>query len=332
MTSGYASGVFTAATILDPAKLATLAPNVDATKAAYDEYERIERANWAKRFEGARTNIPEKFNWIGPRRPREFATPSPWSTYVPWFTAAHAERLFAHWKSKTNLLIVGPVGVGKTCLAILHAQWTLALAGYDALEIRAARQAKEAWLRLPSIRRLDLCALDEPCEVADGTVTCTRETHRDKHTYARADNGFSPPEPEWLPQVRDAQHLRFVSALSMLDARLQGADETMLRDAKKASILYLDDVGKEMARATGSGHVAASRRAIVMSVLQARWENNRRFVATSEHGLDELGDMYGAGTFRRIAGEDSGATVIDLGGDQWAGVWLRQQGKHGRNR
>lgn len=315
--------MFTAAALVDHAKLATPAPNADAVKAAYDEYERIERANWAKRFEGARSNIPEKFNWIGPRRPREFATASQWSTYVPWFTQAHARRLFAHWESRTNLLIVGPVGAGKTCLAILHAQWALALAGYDAKDIRAARAAKEAWSKLPSIRRLDLCDLDEPCEIADGMVTCTRETHQDKHAYARADNGFMPPEPEWLPQVREAQHLKFVSVPGMLDARLQGPDEAMLRDAKKASILYFDDVGKEMAQATGGGHVAASRRAIVVSVLQARWENNRRFVATSEHGLDELGDMYGAGTFRRIAGELSGATVITLGSDEWGGKWVR---------
>jgi hypothetical protein len=302
----------------------------DAVKAAYDEYERIERANWAKRFEGARANIPEKFNWIGPRKPAEFALPATldmhvsWNTYVPWFTAAHARRLFAHWQSKTNLLIVGPVGAGKTCLAILHAQWTLALAGYDATEIRAARLAKEAWDKLPTRRRLDLCDLDEPCEVADGMVTCTRVAHLDKHAYARADNGYSPPEPEWLPQVKDAQHLKFVSVPGMLDNRLQGPDETLLRDAKKASVLYFDDVGKEMARATGGGHVAASRRAIVVGVLQARWENNRRFVATSEHGLDELCDMYGPGAFRRIAGELSGATVIFLGSDEWGGKWVRE--------
>ena len=74
--------MLTATAIVDQFKPATPAPNPDAAKAIFDEYERVERANWAKRFEGARSNIPEHFNWIGPRRPNDFATPSQWTTRV----------------------------------------------------------------------------------------------------------------------------------------------------------------------------------------------------------------------------------------------------------
>ena len=310
--------------------------NEDAAKAAFAEYERIERSNWAKRFEGARSNIPPKFSWIEPLRlrtanPVEFRPLlQEWHDRLPWLTVAHVAKLWAHWQSRTNLLICGPPDVGKTCIMILHAQWTLALAGYDAKEVRDARATVANFAALPTVERKNKEAIEDDCEFANSPIICSKSEHADKHYYQRIDQGHPPPEPEWLPQVKEAQYLRFVSAPGLLDERQQGPDEAKLRDALKSSALYLDEVGREMYGAKGAGHLASGRRAVMMRVLQSRWENERRFVATTEHTIGELSEMYGVGSFRRIAGERSGSIVIDLADDEWAGAWIRQQERAGK--
>lgn len=266
----------------------------DEAARAKVEHDKLARAQWSLRFKTARETIPPKFSWIDPIRPAPKGQAARfgdlWSARLPWLDNERARRLLDLWKERTNLLILGPPDVGKTCLLVLHAQWTLALGEYDAKEVRERRERLDSWT--PKSR------LDTP-----------------------------PPDPVWLPQVREAKGLRFFSAPDLLDERQQGPNEERLRAAIGASALYLDEVGRELYGAKGGGHLASGRRAVMMRVLEARWANERRFVATSEHTTDELAAMYGNGSFRRIAGERSGATVIDLGEDQWAGVWLRQQGK-----
>jgi hypothetical protein len=269
--------------------------STEEAKALAAEEERKARKSWAIRFRGARSRIPPRFSWVEPLRPARivagravFVVPDLWRDRLPWLHPDALSRLWDAWESRTNLLLCGDVDLGKTALLVLHAQWTFALASFDAKEITAARNQVATWR--PANR------LDAP-----------------------------PREPEWLPQVREAQYLRFMSATELLDDKLQGPNETKLREAITSTALYLDDVGREMGGAKGSGHVASSRRAAVMRVLEARWSSERRFVATTEHTTDELAEMYGAGSFRRIAGERSGATVIDLSDEQWAGPWLRQQ-------
>lgn len=258
--------------------------------------EKSRRAAWSKLFDLARETIPSKFAWIeAPKLTQDpdgkwrFPVPSgAWSERLPWLTREHLRRFFEAWRDRTNLLICGPADVGKTCLMVLHAQWTLAHASYDAAEVKTTRQTLLTWV--PKSR------LDSP-----------------------------PREPEWLTQVKEAQGLRFMSAPDLLDEKQQGPNEKRLSEAIRVSALYLDEVGREMYGAAGQGHLASGRRAAVMRLLEARWANERRFVATSEYTPEQLGDIYGAGSFRRIAGERSGATVLDLGDEQWAGAWLRSR-------
>lgn len=288
--------------------------NADEAKLAQEENERAARAAWARRFEGARAKIPSRFAWIESLKPTARddrkgivfpAMPDVWRERLPWFTPDKVLRFFNVWKSRTNLLLLGPADVGKTCLLVLHAQWTLALASYDATEVRQRREAFNAWntqLRVPTV-------------IGHGKLGTVY-----KNMFAPY-----PGEPTTLPQVIEAQGLRYLSAPQLLDAKQKNMNEEASREAMSATALYLDELGRELYGARPGSHSYADKRVAVMRVVEFRWPLEKRFAATSEHTLDELTEMYGVGSFRRIAGERSGATVIDLADEQWAGPWLRQQ-------
>lgn len=286
----------------------------EAQRAREDE-ERRDRKAWENKFAAARASIPKKFEWIdAPRLAQDadgkvrFPEPSGmWKTCLPWLTRVHLRQFFDVWKSRTNLLLLGPADVGKTCMLVLHARWTLALAGYDATEVRRRREVFQAWDRQGRIETV----------VGHGKLGIV---HKRMHAPY-------PGEPDTLPQVAEARGLRFMTAPQLLDDKQWNVGEANLRTAMNANALYLDELGRELYGARQNTQSWAAKRVAVMRVVEFRWPLEKPFVATSEHTLEELGDMYGNGSFRRIAGERSGATVIDLANDHWAGAWLKQQTK-----
>jgi hypothetical protein len=199
-------------------------------------------------------------------------------------------RFFEIWRDKKNVLICGKADTGKTTLLVLHAVWTLAAVGYDSKPVRAAREALDTWA---------------PAKRGDAP----------------------PPEPEWLPEVRIAQGLRFFSATDLLTAGQDRVDERALSAALAAPALYLDEIGRELYGAGKDSYLAAARRPAVSKILENFWRSSRRFVATSPHPPEVLAELYDAGSFRRLVQERSGAVVVDLNGPSWAGPWLATQGK-----
>lgn len=264
---------------------------LDALAKLAEEDERQRRKAWGARFAVARASIPDRFSWLL-ALPAEQARPDTIAAslvaFLPWISRAHVDKLWRAWKDRVSVLICGAPGLGKTTLALVHAVWTLQLASFDARAIRERREALAAWSR---------------------------------------DKGPLPPEPEWLPEVREAQHLRFVSATDLLMPNQRDVDERAMMAAFACPMLYLDEVGRELYGATGDSYLANSRRPAVSKVAENFWRAGHRVVATSSHRPEVLADLYDGGTFRRFVEGKSGACVIDLDDPAWAGTWAREQSK-----
>ncbi len=258
----------------------------------FEEAEKRARRQWNEQFDAARETIPERFRWITPIAPPikgvPFVPPLQWQTRMPWFDKERCWRFYGLWRNRTNLLICGPADAGKTCLMVLHIVWTLEHAAYGASTIKAARESFTRW----------------------------RPTSR---------KDLPPIDPSHLSQVDEAKWLRFMFAADLLDDQQRGPCDTKIREACSARSLYVDDIGREMSDAKAGSYLATARSPAMRRVLEVRWANSRRFVGTSEYSANELAEFYGNGSFRRIAGERSGSTVVDLASDEWAGPWLRQR-------
>lgn len=284
-----------------------LSPDAFGTLPALDE-DRIERMRreeeaqareaWDARFDLARASLPEKFAWVPTLRPPFDVLGSTFATALPWFRAHHAARLLAAWKSPKNILLCGDVGAGKTTLLILFARWTLAAAGYDAPAIRKRR--------------------DE--------IAAERNMKRDPSTRYQ----HVLPEPEHLSQVRAAQHSRFVSVPSLLDAKGLQPDEAAVESAKRASVLFLDEIGKELVDAQPGSYLASSRAPALMRVIEHFWNAPKRWFGTTMYRPETLASMYDLGTFRRLVEDESGAVAIDLDAPDWAGVYLKEKAARAR--
>lgn len=262
------------------------------------EEESHAREAWDARFDLARASLPEKFAWVPTLRPPFDVLGSTFATALPWFGASHARRLLDAWKGGRNVLLCGAVGAGKTSLLVLCARWTLATAAYDAPAVRKRREEIEA------------------------------ERGMKRDPSARYQHVL--PEPEHLAQVRAAQHARFVSVPSLLDVRGREPDEHAIESAKRASVLFLDEVGKELADAQPGSYLASSRSPALVKVIEHLWNAPRRWFATTMYDPARFAEMYDIGTFRRLVEEESGAMVIDLNGDEWAGPYLREKAARAR--
>lgn len=262
------------------------------------EEEAQAREAWDARFDLARASLPEKFAWVPTLRPPFDVLGSTFATALPWFKAHHAARLLAAWKSPKNILLCGDVGAGKTTLLILFARWTLAAAGYDAPAIRKRREE----------------------------IAAERNMKRDPSTRYQ----HVLPEPEHLSQVRAAQHSRFVSVPSLLDARGLQPYEAAVESAKRASVLFIDEIGKELADAQPGSYLASSRAPALIKVVEHFWNTPKRWFATTMYRPESLAGMYDLGTFRRLVEDESGAAVIDLNAPDWAGVHLKEKAARAR--
>jgi DNA replication protein DnaC len=262
------------------------------------EEERARVKAWGDRFALARDSVPKRFSWVTPIRPAKHPPCFPWpesfDVHLPWFGPKHCERLLAYWKSGRSILLCGSVGVGKTSLLALLGRWTLAAAAYDAPAVRARREliASER-----NIRRAD-----------------------NKHIYVHH-------EPEHLGLVREARGMRFISAEQLLDAEQRGPNADMVATAVNASLLLLDEIGKEMGRAAPGSYLATARAPAVQNILQDRWNSNKRTFATTMFRPDQLAEFYDLGTFRRLCDANSDVIMIDLSGPDWAGPWLEERAR-----
>lgn len=267
-----------------------------------DDADNAARLAWDKRFKKAHDSLPKRFAWVPAlsRVDGEFVIPDDLAARSPWITPKVVVQLWEIVQSsKTNVIICGPFGTGKTTLLVMIARWYLRFAEYDHPKTREQRQR---------------------CE--------------DHANARRLPNGKTlpaPRDPDSMPQVWRARGLRFVATHNLLTANQRDVDDDAVEDAQRASILLLDEVGEELGSAERGKYLSAARSPAVTSVIKHRWNAEKRFFASTPYLPDKLEAMYEGGTFRRLVEDASGACVIDLHDDKWAGAFIRERAKNKSN-
>jgi hypothetical protein len=267
-------------------------------QAMADDAEAAARLAWDARLKKARDSLPKRFAWVPAlsRADGEFVIPNELATRSPWITPSVVMNLWNVVQSKANIIICGPFGTGKTTLLVMIACWYLRAAEYNNAKVRERRQRCEAHQR-----------------------------------SGRLPNFKAPPaprDPDSMPQVWCARGLRFVTAHDLLTSNQRDVDDDAVESAQRASILLLDEIGEELGSAERGKYLSSSRSPAVTSVIKHRWNAEKRFFASTPYLPDKLETMYEGGTFRRLVEDASGACVIDLHDDKWAGEFIRQRAKN----
>jgi DNA replication protein DnaC len=269
----------------------------EETQAMRDDAENIARASWDQRLKKARDSLPKRFAWVPALSKVDgvYVLPDELTTRLPWMTPAVAMQLRKIVDSRTNVIICGPFGTGKTTLLVMIARWFLRESAYDHSKIREQRARCEAHQNTPRL--------------PDGKMPP------------------APRDPDAMPQVWRARGLRFVTAHNLLTPNQRDVDDDAVEAAQRASILLLDEVGEELGSAERGKYLSSSRSPAVTSVIKHRWNAEKRFFASTPYLPDKLETMYEGGTFRRLVEDASGACVIDLHDDKWAGAFIRERAK-----
>jgi hypothetical protein len=95
-----------------------------------------------------------------------------------------------------------------------------------------------------------------------------------------------------------ARGVRFVSAVALVGSR-GDADEAVLETAKRATVLVLDDMGKELAGARGESGVAAQRALPTIELLDYRFNAGKPTIVTLAIPRESVQSVYGEGHARR---------------------------------
>jgi hypothetical protein len=269
----------------------------EEAQAMRDDAENIARASWDQRLKKARDSLPKRFAWVPALSKVDgaFVLPNELTTRLPWMTPTVAMQLWEVVKSRANVIICGPFGTGKTTLLVMIARWYLRASEYDDPKVRDRR------LQIETIR-----------------------------SAGRLPSGKTLPEPrdpDAMPAVWRARGLRFVTAHNLLTSSQRDVDDDAVEAAQRASILLLDEVGEELGSAERGKYLSSSRSPAVTSVIKHRWNAEKRFFASTPYLPDKLETMYEGGTFRRLVEDASGACVIDLHDDKWAGAFIRERAK-----
>jgi hypothetical protein len=282
---------------LAPDAFGTLPPMpAEEVEAVRRKEEAAARRAWNARLSLARSSIPERFAWVQPPTGEEVKAgwePGPdFRTYLPWIGAEHARALLRIWSSGRNVLLFGPVSAGKTSLLAWLMRWSLAAGAYDGPLVRRQREQIDAYTR--HIAR-------------DGTKR------------------YAPLDPDHVPHVREAIGARFVSSEGLLTEDGRGVHEGAVIEAKAATLLFLDEIGKEIGKDYPGAYLAGLRAPAVQGVIQTRWNRKRRWFATTMFSPETLSKYYDLGTWRRLVDEESGALFVDLDTPHWAGPWLAKR-------
>lgn len=96
-----------------------------------------------------------------------------------------------------------------------------------------------------------------------------------------------------------ARGVRFVSAVALVGSR-GDADEAVLESAKRATVLVLDDMGKEFAGARGESGVAAQRALPTIELLDYRFNAGAPTIVTLAIQREAVQSVYGEGHARRL--------------------------------
>lgn len=269
----------------------------EEAQAMRDDAERDARASWDARLKKARDSLPKRFAWVPAlsRVDGAFVIPDDLAARSPWITPTVVMQLWDVVQSRANVIICGPFGTGKTTLLVMIARWYLRFAEYDHPKIREQRAKCEEHTntpRLPSGKTLP-----------------------------------APRDPDSMPQVWRARGLRFVTAYNLLTANQRDVDDDAVENAQRASILLLDEVGEELGSAERGKYLSSSRSPAVTTVIKHRWNAEKRFFASTPYLPDKLETMYEGGTFRRLVEDASGACVIDLRDDKWAGEFIHERAR-----
>ena len=270
----------------------------DEAQAMRDDAESAARLVWDARLKKARDSLPKHFAWVPALSKVDgaFVIPDDLAKRSPWITPAVVTNLWEIIQSRANVIICGPFGTGKTTLLVMIARWFLRFAEHDHPKIREQRQRLDSW----------------------------RNTERSLHGYQPC----SPRDPDAMPAVWRARGLRFVTAHDLLTTNQRDVDDDAVESAQRASILLLDEIGEELGSAERGKYLSSSRSPAVTSVIKHRWNAEKRFFASTPYLPDKLETMYEGGTFRRLVEDASGACVIDLHDDKWAGEFIRQRAKN----
>lgn len=266
----------------------------DESKKLLDTSSDAARIAWDKRLSAARTSIPKKFDWVpdlARSKDGEFVIPQQMRERLPWLTSEHVTQLWDLVKTDKNIFLCGPFGTGKTTVMVMIARWYLRLAEFDHPKIQSVRHAYETYLR----------------------------------NHKPGDRAPCPPDPDDLREVCRARWLRFVSTYNLLMSNQRDVDDAAVESAQNASVLLLDEVGEELASAERGKFLSSSRSPAVTTVIKERWNRGKRTIATTPYVPEELEAMYEGGTFRRLVEDESGAKVIDLSKDEWAGAFIRER-------
>lgn len=113
---------------------------------------------------------------------------------------------------------------------------------------------------------------------------------------------------------RKARGSRFVSAKSLVGRR-GDSDEELLDAAVGASVLVLDDMGKELDGCPPGTPLAAQRIAPIVDVIDKRHNTGRPTLIASWWGPQDVERRYGGGTSGRMFHGDR-VRHIDLGGTE----------------